>query len=201
MLFDTAGEDLTSEASVHRHLRYLAVVDAIVFLVDPMALPGAAPDVWTQARRASGSDQVDDPLDVIRRVTDQLRSKLGSQGSARLPKAVALALTKIDAIDPTLTEHLMSRDRRRTGRLDLYDRHLTQAQVHALLTRWRADSLVRMLEHSYQATALFGLSALGHIPREGTVDPAGISPRRVEDPLLWLLHRFGLISAIKHTRR
>src|SRR5262249_28678272 len=57
VLFDPAGEDLTSEGSTDRHLRYLGVADAIVFLVDPLELPGAAADLRPAARAASSPQQ------------------------------------------------------------------------------------------------------------------------------------------------
>ena len=204
VLFDTAGEDLASEASTDRHLRYLGVADAIVFLVDPGELPGAAADVRPAARGESPprpgtsppQQRPDDPLDVIRRVTGLLRARLARPAPKRLPIAVAVALTKIDAFDAALmSSSPLQCDRRRDGRLDLADRGLVQEQVRALLDRWGVGSLDRELAESYREYGLFGLSALGRMPRGGDIDPAGISPHRVEDPLLWLLHRFHMISA------
>jgi hypothetical protein len=201
VLFDTAGEDLTSEGSTDRHLRYLGVADAIVFLVDPLELPGAAADLRPAAHAMSPPGQPpgqppDDPLDVIRRVTTLLRARLARPAPKRLPIAVAVALTKIDAFDAALMSNSpLHRDRRRDGRLDLADRGLVQEQVRALLDRWGEGSLDRELAESYRVYGLFGLSALGRMPRGRDIDPAGISPHRVEDPLLWLLHRFHMISA------
>lgn len=197
VLFDTAGEDLTDSEVVDRHLRYLAVADAILFLVDPLELPGAEPDLAPAARRVQPAQGVEDPLDVIRRVTTLLRDYLGRPAPRRLPAAVAVALTKVDALHPDLSggQSPLHRSRPRTGRLDRADRGLVEEQVRALLERWGAGALDRNLAHNYRAHGLFGLSALGRLPSGGTVDPAGISPLRVEDPLLWLLHRFRMIPA------
>jgi hypothetical protein len=198
VLFDTAGEDLTSEESVDRHLRYIGAADAIVFLVDPMELPGAAPNVRPSARGTPPPQPADHPLDVIRRVTALLRAKLAVPAPKRLSIAVAMALTKIDALDASVAVNSpLHRDRRRNGRLDLVDRGLVEEQIRALMARWNAGSLDRELADSYRAHGLFGLSALGRTPRGDAVDPAGISPHRVEDPLLWLLHRFRMIPASK----
>ncbi len=200
VLFDTAGEDLTSNDSVDQHLRYLGVADAVVFLVDPLGLPGARPDLHGPG--AEPPAPTDDPLDVIRRVTSLLRAAHGRPAPKRLPLPVAVALTKVDVLGDRVAAHSqLHLPRPRTGRLDLADRGLVDEQVRALLERWGAGSLDRELANSYQAHALFAVSALGHPPKAGGVDPGGISPHRVEDPLLWLLHRFGMIAATRPKRR
>jgi hypothetical protein len=196
VFFDTAGEDLSSSESVDRHLRYLGASDAIVFLVDPLALAGAAADVAPAARANQQGPPADDPREVIGRITNLLRASENRPAPKRLRQAVALAMTKVDGLRPAVAEHSpMHRSRKRVGRLDLTDRGLVDEQVRALLARWNAGSLDRLLADAYRAHNLFGLSALGHIPSGGSLDRFGISPVRVEDPLLWLLHRFGIIRA------
>jgi hypothetical protein len=196
VLFDTAGEDLTDHGVVDRHLRYLAVADAVLFLVDPLELPGAEPDLAPAARRAQPAQGVDHPLDVIRRVTTLLRAHLDRPAPRQLPAAVAVAITKADALDPDLATALYQ-TRPRTGRLHHADRGLVEEQVRTLLERWGVGALNRELAHNYRAHGLFALSALGHQPSGGAVSPRGISPLRVEDPLLWLLHRFRMIPATR----
>lgn len=200
VLFDTAGEDLTSNDSVDQHLRYLGVADAVLFLVDPLELPGARDDVVA----GPGTAGTDDPLDVIRRVTSLLRAAHQRPAPRPLPVEVAVALTKVDALRLDIAEvagaSQLHRSRPATGRLDRHDRDLVEVQVRALLERWQAGSLDRELASSYRAHALFGVSALGHPPKDGSVDPAGISPHRVEEPLLWLLWRFGMLPATKPER-
>lgn len=202
VLFDTAGEDLTSNDSVDQHLRYLGVADAVVFLVDPLELPGARSYLRVEASAGPAVAPADDPLDVIRRVTALLRAAHGRPPPKRLPLPVAVALTKIDALgEQVAAQSQLHLPRPRTGRLDLADRGLVDEQVRALLEDWGAGAIDRELANSYQAHALFGLSALGHPPKAGGVDPAGISPHRVEDPLLWLLHRFRMIPATRPPKR
>lgn len=196
VFFDTAGEDLSSSESVDRHLRYLGAADAIVFLVDPLALSGAAADVAPAALANQQGPASDDPREVIGRITNLLRASENRPAPKRLKQAVALAVTKVDGLRPTVAEHSpMHRARGRAGRLDLTDRGLVDEQVRALLTRWNAGVLDRLLADAYSAHNLFGLSALGQIPSGGSLGRFGISPVRVEDPLLWLLHRFGIIRA------
>jgi hypothetical protein len=193
VLFDTAGEDLTTEASVDSHLRYLGVADAVMFLVDPLELPASG-----GLSKAPPGASPDDPLDVIRRVTNLVRASRGIRSPRTLPVSVALCLTKIDSLDLGISEQSpLLADRRRDGRLDLTDRGLVGEEMRALLAHWGGDSIERELADAYESCGVFGVSALGHPPSGGAVGAAGITPRRVEDPLLWLLHRFKMIPAGK----
>lgn len=180
VLFDTAGEDLRSRDVRDLHLRYLEAADAIVFLVDPLELPNAD----------------EDPLDVIARVTETLRQRHGLRPGDRLDIPVAVALTKIDALGEAVRrQSALQRVRGHPGRLDLDDREAVHEQVKALLHDWQAAPLDRYLDQQYSQYGLFGLSALGGAPDAGRVGAGGVRPHRVEDPLLWLLHRFGLLDA------
>ncbi|MEO5874496.1 MAG: GTPase [Streptosporangiaceae bacterium] len=179
VLFDTAGEDLRSREVRDLHLKYLEAADAIIFLADPLELTAGASD--------------SEPLDVLARVTEPLRQKYGLGVQDRLKVPIAVALTKIDAL-PLPRQSAMHRSRTRSGSLDVDDREAVDAQVRALLHEWGSGDLDRYLEQHYAEHALFGLSALGGVPRDGQVGPGGVRPYRVEDPLLWLLHLFGMLD-------
>jgi hypothetical protein len=181
VLFDTAGEDLRSRDVADLHLRYLAAADAIIFLVDPLEL-------------ASAREADDDPVDVIARVTELLRSGRDVPHGRRLTVPAAVALTKIDALP---VEGALRHARARSEALDLDDREAVHEQVRAMLYDWQAGELDRYLGHEYAAYGLFGVSALGGVPRDGAVGAGGIRPYRVEDPLLWLLHRFGMLDGAR----
>lgn len=183
VLFDNAGEDFTSDESVDRHLRYLGAADAVIFLVDAVDLPGDAPQ------------------DVISRVTEMLRTQHGIPAGRPLPVPVGVALTKIDAVTDQLAPvSALRRPRPASGSFDRADREAVHEEVRALLDNWQSRGLDLFLEHNFRAYNLFGLSALGNTPKGEVVDPRGIQPYRVEDPLLWLLHRFGMVPARRRGR-
>lgn len=195
VLFDTAGEDLRSRETTELHLRYLQAADAVVFLVDPLELPGAKAALSEQVRGVSGAmaDDLDsDPINVITRVTEVLRAK---HGNNRLRIPVALALSKIDALQPSMErQSALHRSREATGTFDLDDRDAVHEQVRALLETWQAGMVDRYLAQNYADFALFALSALGGLPAGEHVGSGGIRPYRVEDPLLWLLYRFKMLD-------
>ena len=152
------------------------------FLVDPLEL------------KSGGGDPDGDPINVIARVTELLRVGRDLPHGRRLPVPAAVALTKIDALP---LEGALQRHRAMSATLDLNDREAVHEQVRALLHDWQAGELDRYLAHEYADYGLFGLSALGGVPREGAVGTGGIRPYRVEDPLLWLLYRFGMLDGTR----
>jgi hypothetical protein len=194
VLFDTAGEDLRSREVTELHLRYLNAADAIVFLVDPLELAGAKAALSGAARSAGGvneSDPDSDPINVISRVTELLRTR---RGDRRITVPVAVALSKIDALRPAMErQSALHRARVPSGTLDLDDQEAVHEQIRAMLDEWQAAMVDRYLRQNYSDFAFFGLSALGGVPDTEKVGPGGIRPYRVEDPLLWLLHRFGML--------
>jgi GTPase SAR1 family protein len=193
VLFDTAGEDLRSRDVRDLHLRYLEAADAIIFLVDPLELAGSQASVGNGGVPPGDLDS--EPINVLARVTESLRQRHEVRPGDRLGVPVAVALTKIDALGPVVRrQSALYRSRGLPGRLDLDDREAVHEQVRSLLDGWHAGQLSRYLEQQYREYALFGLSALGGVPRDGQVGSGGVRPHRVEDPLLWLLYRFGLLD-------
>jgi GTPase SAR1 family protein len=195
VLFDTAGEDLRSREVTELHLRYLNAADAIVFLMDPLELAGATTALEGAARSGGGvnaSDPDSDPMNVISRVTELLRAR---RGDRRIAVPVAVALSKIDTLRPGMErQSALHRARTASGSLDLDDQEAVHEQVRGLLDEWQAGMVDRYLRQHYSDFAFFGLSALGGVPDTESVGPGGIRPYRVEDPLLWLLHRFGMLG-------
>ena len=192
--YDTAGEDLNTEGSVG-NLRYLAAADALILLLDPFMIPQARdhvrlPAIEQKADRAAA-------VDVLGRVTDNLRAthKIGNRKNIPIPVAVAFA--KIDAFFDVLGDHhpLVQRPKQS----DHYDEALGQAtheHVRALLHQWEADDIDSHLTLNYKTFRYFAVSALGTEPDydHDRVDERGVQPFRVDEPLLWLLSRFGVVE-------
>ncbi|MFI6902305.1 hypothetical protein ACIBKY_13660 [Nonomuraea sp. NPDC050394] len=196
VLFDTAGEDLRQREMSELHLRYLSAADAVIFLLDPLELPGAHAALTGAARARSGTlagDLMSDQMDVVARVTELLR---GKSGKLTIPAAVALS--KIDELRESMErQSALHRAREPIGALDLDDRDAVDEQVRSLLHQWEAGMIDRYLQQHYTTYALFGLSALGSVPEGEAVARSGIRPYRVEDPLLWLLYRFKMLHGVR----
>ena len=96
---DTAGEDLNRMDTVFA-LRYIPVCDALIITLDPFALPGA------RARLNLPREAIrfgrDEPLDVVSRITELLRTEGNIKSKKRISTPVAIVFTKIDGLYPTL---------------------------------------------------------------------------------------------------
>ncbi|GAA4155303.1 TRAFAC clade GTPase domain-containing protein [Actinomadura keratinilytica] len=98
-LFDPAGEHYTGATEVES-LRYLDHGEALLFVVDPFALPLVRRSLTAEERRlvdASAASSQEDPADTLQRVLNELRSRpdRGRQ------KRVAVVVTKTDLLERT----------------------------------------------------------------------------------------------------
>ena len=191
--YDTAGEDLTSIDKV-RDQAYLGVSDGLVLLLDPWQLPGAAERIDVPQSKITGAAP---PLEVLGSITDMLRHAHGVKARKKIPAPLAVVFAKMDAFYPMLgpNHSLMRPAKTETG----YDDAIgldTHEHVRALLHQFGADDVDALLMHNYKTFRYFAVSALGDAPdyARDVVNDRGVRPFRVEEPLLWLLHRFRVLG-------
>jgi hypothetical protein len=115
---------------------------------------------------------------------------------------LAVAITKIDLLRESFDEE--SPLRRRSNHVRQYD-EADGADVHeemrGWLERWFGPSFDNTVAASFADYRYFGLSALGAPPRDRErLAESGVHPYRVEDPMLWLLARFGYLKSTKGRR-
>jgi hypothetical protein len=191
--YDAAGEDLTTQDRVHTQA-YLGVANGLVLLLDPWQLPGALEriDVPPAAIR-----DAEPPLSVLSMITDLLRASHGVRGDRKVKVPIAVVFAKMDAFFPVLggNHPLLAKPPALPG----YDEAAgldTHEHVRAMLHEYGADDIDALLVHNYTTFRYFAVSALGAAPdyATDTVNTRGVQPFRVEEPLLWLLSRFGAID-------
>jgi hypothetical protein len=189
---DTAGEDLDGTPTAFT-VQYLSACGGLIITLDPFALPGARaalnlPDLPDNACE-------DMPLHVVAGLTDVLRAEYNLRKDDKIPIPVAVVLTKIDAflrkLDPG--NPLMTAAPAEPARADA-DGQAVHEHVLALLHQWNAHSIDTHMRLNYREFRYFGVSALGAEPdyEKSTVTPGRVRPRRVEDPVLWLLPKTGI---------
>ncbi|REE94983.1 TRAFAC clade GTPase domain-containing protein [Thermomonospora umbrina] len=99
-LFDPAGEHFTGATEVES-LRYLDHGEALLFVVDPFALPAVRRALSEEERVAvegAAASSEEDPADTLQRVLNELRSR-PDRGRQR---RVAVVLTKTDLLRGTM---------------------------------------------------------------------------------------------------
>ena len=75
----------------------------------------------------------------------------------------------------------------------------SEGKVAALLDYWGGGDINNHLHINYRTYQYFFVSALGAQPDydTATVNPGGVQPYRVEEPLLWLLRKGDVLPKIR----
>lgn len=192
--FDTAGEDLTTMASVELNGRYLRAADAIILILDPLQMTGsrrlAASEALLQDPRPE-----DDPYNVLQRITEMLKA---GERDRPVPKPLAVVFTKLDALWQRFPESgALQRPEPQDSGFDELDSLDVHRHIQALLHAWDGRQIDAYLQHNYRRFRYFGVSALGAIPTADKRISTVIAPYRVSDPILWLLSKTHTVPVIR----
>jgi len=191
VFFDTAGEDLNDMDVLSTEAKYLANSHGLIFLLDPLQIPSVRHTLSGSVPLPSENTE---PMEIITRVTDLIRRTREITGHEKIKTPVALAFSKIDAVWPIIDDTSpVRRAPRHDGFFDTADAEDVNQNMRAYVEAWiGTDEIDRFMRHHYETYFYFGLSSLGSPPEDGRL-PRGITPFRVEDPLLWILHRLRII--------
>jgi hypothetical protein len=176
VFYDTAGEDVSSDDHVDFLTEYLSAASGVLFMLDAEAFVDPA-------RNGEG-----------RQALEVLVQQLREVGRTDVP--IAAVFSKIDVLASDDAHFGPTSPLRRTSRHDLAFDDVDSTAVHEDLCGWLVAQDLGDTSRTLRATVsdlrFFGVSALGHSPIGGRrIAAGGIQPLRVEDPVLWLLSRFG----------
>lgn len=191
--FDTAGEDMTSANIMAVHNRYIFHADGIIFLLDPLQISQVQQEL--QLSTMPALDARSSPMNI----TNQLRQlfereqRVRANQKVRIP--VAFTLSKVDALEPMLYPGSPLKEHSpHVGSIDLREMQSVSTEVANYLSEWIGPSFSLSIEHNFHCYEFFAMSSLGHLPGQNN-RLSTVSPRRVEDPFLWLLYKLGIINA------
>ena len=193
--YDTAGENLDSTDYMLINNRYIPNADGIILLLDPLQIPSIREKLQG---KISLPEQNTDVAEVLSRIVQNIRDVKNIRGTIKIP--LALAFTKIDALEEfnvlkedsclrSESEHLQR------GAFVQTDFDSVNIEIQDLLENWLNEELVQQMKN-FDKYAFFGLTALGGVPH-GSKLGGKIRPRRVLDPLLWLLAENNYIKTVK----
>jgi hypothetical protein len=191
--FDTAGEDLTTKASVDLNGRYLRAANAIILILDPLQTAGGRRLARSEALPQDPRPE-DDPYNVIQRITEMLQD---GHRDGKVRKPLAVVFTKLDALWHGFPDgSALKRPEPAAAGCDQVDGLDVHSHVQALLHDWDGRQIDQYLQNHYRRFRYFGVSALGAIP---TPDKrvATVQPYRVTDPILWLLSKARMVPVIR----
>ena len=195
-LVDAAGEDFERLDPSDASFAYLGDVDLVLSLIDPLKVHEIAALLGGSVSIPSHSG---DDVEVLRSVLTARRdhAREGRQQHLGIVLSKFDELQRLRCVDAPPWQSIMSRPgaaMQRDPSLassfdDFADYRLLQAELTSLLTLLHGGRLVSAAEQSGIGHRLFATSALGHRPTD-RVNPAGISPYRVLDPVkaLWSIH-------------
>jgi GTPase SAR1 family protein len=196
--YDTAGENLNDKNVMHKFNRYITNAHGIILLLDPLQVPNIRQKLIDNGFNAL-PEQNTEIYDVLSIIIDVIRSVKNIKSQIQIP--IALVFTKIDVLeqynilphDSCLreeSEHI------KRGAFIRPDFENTNIQMQDLIDNWLDADLISYIKQ-FKRHSFFGVSSLGGNPNGTKIDSKGIRPRRVLDPLLWLLAENGYIKTLK----
>jgi len=196
-LYDTAGENLDDTKSMNLFNGYISNAQGIILLLDPLQIP----DIRNRLT-AKGFTQLPventEAFDVLDKIVTVIKRNKKSNDMIDIP--IALVFTKIDVLQKydilpagsclcEESEHLSK------GVFTKNDFENTNIQMEALIDNWVKGALMNYIRQ-FKSYAFFGVTSLGANPTGNTLSEK-VNPRRVLDPLLWLLAKENYIKTRK----
>jgi hypothetical protein len=196
--YDTAGENLNDKSVMHKFNRYITNAHGIIVLLDPLQVSNIRRKL--SANGFNGlPEQNTEIYDVLNSIIDVIRSVKNIKGQIKIP--LALVFTKIDVLEqynilPSDSCLREESEHIKRGAFVQSDFENTNIQMRDLIDNWLDDDLLGYI-NQFETHSFFGVSALGCNPNGTALDSKGIHPRRVLDPLLWLLALNSYIQTVK----
>jgi len=184
--YDTAGENLNDKNVMYQFNRYITNAHGIILLLDPLQVPNIRDKLTANGFNAL-PPQNTEIYDVLSVIIDVIRSVTNIKGRIRIP--LALVFTKIDVLEQynILPEGSCLKgesDHIKRGAFVKHDFENTNIEMQGLIDNWLDAHLIGYIKQ-FELYSFFGVTALGGNPMGTKI--GDIHPRRVLDPLLWLL--------------
>jgi hypothetical protein len=206
LIFPDPSGELLQNLNEAYFVNYLGHADAILLMVDPFAAQR-----YREERAKAGVDttpyetlhSADIPLTAV---IQAVRSE-SKQTRKKLRKQLAVVLTKCDEEGVIDLDH--EHDIGRNGRKIPYPlqgrnyspalaRRISDRVAQFMETKLGLAKVVALAEQNFEDVCFFSATALGSPPIRETDDDGNArvtlarpQPRRVEEPLLWVLHKWG----------
>lgn len=193
--FDSAGEDMKSLDAMSSEARYICSAAGIIFLLDPLQIdavrqklpPGSLP-----LRDVAG-----EPVYIVERLRELFERQLGLAATKKIKTPVAFVMSKVDTLFPVIDR--ASALRGTGGHFGVFkraDAESVNTEVQNYLDSWMGGGFSNRVRSGFAKYKFFGVSSLGRNPDErGQLE--SVSPIRVEDPFLWLMHLLGQVKSSK----
>lgn len=182
--FDSANEGIQLES-------FISNASGIICLMDPLQIPYVNERLRTNNKPRPSEDIVQ----TINTISVTIRSAMNISPSDKIPIPLAMTFTKSDVLmkvpENDEEEKVLFgpgsslRIPRELGICDKENFMQIDAEIYEYLKRSVPNEFLGII-NGFEKYCLFAVSSLGWNP-EGIILDRGLSPFRVEDPLIWLL--------------
>jgi hypothetical protein len=197
-LYDPAGEAFQRSDELIPH-RFLDYPSGILFLIDPFSIPEVRARYAEQLKRNRNISPSSFPPDeLLSRLINVLEGQFGLSSTAKIRVPMAVVLTKIDAfrLEEEIGEAALGASGATTA--DKTEQARRNRLIKQRLREWDEGGFVHRLEARFKTVNFYTASALGRTPDEARHDP--FAPKRIMEPVLWLLGRSNALWAGKPAR-
>ncbi len=180
--------------------RFVLHTQAFIFVADPFTMPDIIgklpPQLQTMLQPYLKIAQRRRAVESLNSIIDIFKSYHRYSDEARLPDTpIAIMLSKADLLkgfNPPNSYRFMTNPPYGSN-LDLKDINVVDAEVRAFLQACNQGDLLATT-NKFKQVKFFATSATGE-PPDGNGLYSKVEPCRCLDPVLWILHRLGIIRA------
>jgi hypothetical protein len=193
--FDVAGENVVKKSALDTVARNIQNSDALLFLVDPSKLESI------RAKMALLNDDIDltvqekTPSDVILALYENFIAK---EDNLATNKPTAVVLTKSDMLQTLVDENGSYIKKNSNVFKDvIHKNYFNETEYQNINGEIRQfvekvdKNFASRFENYFSNRGYFAVSALGTNPQDLN---GVVTPKRVDEPLLWILHQKGIIK-------
>ena len=202
MIYDASGEDFGVEGRLVQFARFIFNASAFVFVADPVTMvpifKQLPPQLQAELQSAFNlaHAKIRRAVEGLNSVIDLFERYHGIPDGSSLPDTpIAVMLSKADLLKyihlPYDYSFLMNPQY--GGSVDLRDIDIVDQEVRNLLRTYKQGDLLAATRR-FEKVKFFATSATGEPPNE-TGHFTKVKPCRCLDPVLWILHQFGIIKA------
>jgi hypothetical protein len=193
ILFDTGGEDMSDEVKIAQISRYIINAHGLIFLVDPMSVPGIVEHLPFHLRPKNPPPESFRNLDPVINI---LSRQLGVMPGNPLPVPIAITMAKSDLLryllqGPDTDPVFLQRPDYSQG-YAAQDAEMVDAEVTEIIRRYQGANLLNN-KNAFTKAKFCAASATGMAADDRGVF-LDVHPLRCVDPLRYILSELGVIE-------